>query len=468
MRIQRGKKISFTRSVAAAAVLLLVVCVVPAGMAMADDASEPETRTEEAADLTYAENLGGAVDATALMVSRAIRDQVFLTEGTDGWDFRTVGFAHPKCALLFFPTEKQQAEITVAFDAKGTEALKPMARAVNSQFSEDYAKLAEQLYTEGDYNRPMAEEIPMAIVLLFYDRHISIVMMEKAEVTRYGAEFLMSDQTVLPTVDESYLPQRLTSMGLTGEFDQVLYNEDQINAIFEETGYNSYADPVLGAAAATEETFVQMAQETLTGPAYLHNSYITADALISAYVSAHEEEYPDKIALITSVRSLSEEALAGIPEWTWTGINLSSEPYTGALPEESEMVFSPDKKILVVSHEEGDEEGEIDYSIMSALPPENLASTVDEADQIIYVDSAWTYSGTNNGIEVYDCKTGISLYDAKTMAQLGTIGSAFNTLSGVVMVSGDKYYPPVPRTDVKTEILNWINGGRNTEETEAG
>ena len=97
MRIQRGKKFGFTRSVAAAAVLFLVMCVVPAGMTMADDASEPEIQTEEAADLTYAEYLGGAVDATALMVSQAIRDRVFLTEGADGWDFRTVSFAHPKC-----------------------------------------------------------------------------------------------------------------------------------------------------------------------------------------------------------------------------------------------------------------------------------------------------------------------------------------------------------------------------------
>ena len=103
-----------------------------------------------------------------------------------------------------------------------------------------------------------------------------------------------------------------------------------------------------------------------------------------------------------------------------------------------------------------DEEAKIDYSLESILPVSNLPDSPEEADQIIFVDSAWTFSGTNNGIDVYDCKTNISLYDAETLQSLGLIGTAVNTLSGFVMVSGDSYYPPVPIEDVKKEIMNWI------------
>ena len=450
----------------AAILLAAVMSLMSVSMAFAESVAQDEPETEtQAADTTYAGYLGGAVDAAAIMESRAIRDQVFLTEGADGWDFRTVEYASPKMALLFFPTEKQMAEITIAFDTGGINAVKPMADAVNSQFSEDYAKLAEELYQEGEFVPVVAEgeeEIPMAVVLLFYDRHISITIFEDG---KYGSEFLMSDQTVLPTVDENYLPQRLSEMGLTGEYDQVMYDEDQLDAIFEAADSRP-ADPAVEAVVASEDTFRQMAGEMCTGPAYAHNSYVTAQSVINSYASAHGEEYPDVLAEIKAVRGLSEEAFKDVEDWSWNGVSVSSEPYTGLIPALEGTVYEPDKKILIVSHKEGEEEAQIDYSLESILPVSNLPDSPEDADQIIFVDSAWTFSGVNNGIDVYDCKTTISLCDAETLQALGLIGTAVNTLSGFVMVTGDSYYPPVPTEDVKTEIMNWIDGTQE-EETEA-
>ncbi len=436
-----------------AILLAAVLCILPVGMAFAesvDDGSETED-----ADITYAGYLGRAVDATAIMESKAIQDQVFLTEGADGWDFRTVEFASPKMALLFFPTEKQRAEITIAFDTGGINVVKPMADAVNSQFSEDYAKLAEELYQEGEYDPVVeegAEEIPMAVVLLFYDRHISITIFEDG---KYGSEFLMSDQTVLPTVDENYLPQKLSAMGLTGEYDQVMYDGNQLDAVFEAAGPRP-ADSAVQAAVASEDTFLQMAGEMSTGPAYVYNSSVTPQSITDSYASVHEEEYPDELSKIKSVRALSEDAFSDVENWAWNGISAFSVPYTGLIPALNGTVYEPDKKIIIVTHEGDDEEAKIDYSLESILPVSNLPDSPEEADQIIFVDSAWTFSGTNNGIDVYDCKTNISLYDAETLQSLGLIGTAVNTLSGFVMVSGDSYYPPVPIEDVKKEIMNWI------------
>ena len=120
----------------------------------------------------------------------------------------------------------------------------------------------------------------------------------------------------------------------------------------------------------------------------------------------------------------------------------------------------------MVTHDEDHEEGTISYSMESVLPTENLPGTPEEADQIIYVDSSWIYSGMNNGIKIYDSVSSIALYDAKTMEKIGDIGSASKTLSGFVMVSGDSYYAPVNWSSIQEQILAWVGGGQSDAETE--
>ena len=93
---------------------------------------------------------------------------------------------------------------------------------------------------------------------------------------QYGAVFLMSDATVLPTVDEGYLGEKLSAMGVTGECSQIIYRQDELNAIFEEMGYQSNVNPVIEAVVSSEASYVQMAKEMLTGPAYKNNSYISS------------------------------------------------------------------------------------------------------------------------------------------------------------------------------------------------
>ena len=454
--------------------LCLVLCCGMTFAAMAEEASdEPETAAaqEETPDTTYAGYLRCAADATTQMVSRAIQENAFLSEGESGWDFRTVEFASPKLALIFLPSEEQRSQMSQLFMNSSVEAVRPMASAVNSQFSEDYAKLADSLYQNGDYTYSDAERISMAVVLLFYDRHISLTMISSLpdapqEERQYGAVFLMSDQTVLPTVDETYLSQKLSELGLTGEITQTIYDADELDAIMEEAGYESGAEKALAAAAATDETYVQMGKELISGPAYSHNSYVCADELVNAYAREHGEEYPDPCELIIKARDLTEQAMAGVEGWTWNGISsVPSEPYSGPLPEKEDSMYQADKKILVVTHDEDHEEGKIDYSIESILPPENLPATPEEADQIIYVDSSWIYSGMNNGIKIYDSISSIALYDAKTMKKIGDIGSTSRTLSGFAMVSGDSYYAPVNWTSIKEQITNWI-GGQSEVETE--
>ena len=458
-----------------AGLLCLMLCCSMTFIVMAENAAdEPETAAaqEETPDTTYAGYLRCAADATTQMVARAIQENVFLTEGENGWDFRTVQFASPKLALIAFPSEEQRAQISQVFMNSSVEAVRPMASAINSQFSEDYAKLADSLYQSGDYTYSDAEGISAAVVLLFYDRHISLTMIVNPqdapqEERQYGAVFLMSDHTVLPTVDETYLPQKLSEVGLTGEISQVLYDAEAYEAIMEEAGYDSGAEKALAAAAATDETYVQMGKELVSGPAYSHNSYISADELVNEYVREHEEEYPDPCELIIKVRDLTGQAMAGVEGWMWNGISaVSSEPYTGPLPEKEDGMYQADKKILVVTHDEDHEEGTISYSMESVLPTENLPGTPEEADQIIYVDSSWIYSGMNNGIKIYDSVSSIALYDAKTMEKIGDIGSASKTLSGFVMVSGDSYYAPVNWSSIQEQILAWVGGGQSDAETE--
>ena len=460
-------------AVLAVLLCLVLCCSMPFAVMAEEAADEPETAAaqEETPDTTYAGYLRCAADATTQMVAHAIQENVFLSEGESGWDFRTVEFASPKLALLFFPSEEQRSQISQVFMNSSVEAVRPMASAVNSQFSEDYAKLADSLYQNGDYTYSDAEGISMAIVLFFYDRHISLTMIASQqdapqEERQYCAVFLMSDQTVLPTVDETYLSQKLSELGLTGEITQAIYDADEFDAIMEEAGYDSGAEKAMTAAAATDETYVQMGKELISGPAYSHNSYVSADEFINAYAREHEEEYQDPCELIIKLRDLTEQAMDGVEGWTWNGIDsVSSEPYTGTLPEKEDSMYQADKKILVVTHDEDHEEGTISYSIESILPPENLPGTPEEADQIIYVDSSWVYSGMNNGIKIYDSVSSIALYDAKTMEKIGDIGSTSKTLSGFVMVSGDSYYAPVNWTSIKEQIAEWV-GGQSEAETE--
>lgn len=456
MKVMQGGMKSFIL------ILSLAICLTSGFTAMAE-----ETAAEEEVNMSYVGYLDAALDATALMTAKAITDDIYLSEGDGGWDFRTVPFASPQLALLFFPTQEQQEQISHAFGSNSVTVIKPMADAVNSQFSADYAKLAEELYTEGSFNYTAADGIAKAIILLFYDRHISITMIDSTQdIPQYGAEFLMSDATVLPTVDESYLPQRLSEMGLTGDFNQVFYDPGQMDAIFEEQGYQSNVSSVIEAITASDDTYLQMAKELLNGPAYEHNTYISADELANGYSISHAEEYSNKFDLIKAVRDLNEQAMGDVDGWTWNGVSITAEPYSGKIPTETEdFAYQPDKKILVVTHEEGDEGGEISYSIESILPTENFPTTPEEADQIIYIDTFWDYSDTNNGIKIYDSKSTIALYDAKTMEKIGDIGSAFKTLSGFVMVSGDSYYAPVNWTDIKEQIKDWIGAGEaETEE----
>lgn len=439
----------------------MLLCLALSGAAMAEEPAVEDSTP----DVTYLSYIRCAADATVQMTARAIRENIFLSEGEAGWDFRAVEFASPKLALLFFPTPEQQGQIGQAFGSAGVETIRSMAKAINSQFSGDYAELADSLYQEGEFSYPDAEGVSMAIVLLFYDRNISCTMVKSnaeaaSEEKKLGSVFLMSDQTVLPTVDESYLSQKMSALGLTGETEQVLYPESELDAIFSEGGYNSNAQTAIDAVTSSPDTYVRMAQEMLTGAAYAHNSYVDAQELADTYASAHEAEYAGPFEEIAAVRDLTEQAMAGDPDWTWKGISMSKEPYDGTLPqgESQDQGYQADKKILVITHDEDEEAGSISYDLESVLPPSNLPSSPEEADQIIYVDTTWDYSGENNGISIYDSKSRISLYDAKTMEKLGEIGSAFKTLTGVVMVSGNSYYAPVNYTDIKTLLINWAGG----------
>ena len=446
-------------------ILTLLICCGLLCTAMADESAGEDS----APDTTYINYMRCAADATAQMTAQAIRENIYLSEGDGGWDFRTVEFASPKLALLFFPTQEQQGQISQVFGSAGVEAVRPMAKAINSQFSGDYADLADTLYQEGGFSYTGAEGVSMAVVMLFYDRHISCTMIKSGpdaapEDEKFGCVFLMSDQTVLPTVDESYLPQKMTEIGLTGETAQALYPENELDEIFSAGGYDSNAQAAMDAVASSPDTYVKMSEEMLTGTVYANNSYVEAQKLVNTYASAHEEEYPTPFEEITAVRDLTEQALAGVSEWTWDGVGIVSETYSGTLPEKTTQGqgYQADKKILVVTHEEDDETGSISYVLESVLPQENLPASPEEADQIIYVDTIWDYSGENNGISIYDSKSNVSLYDAKTMEKLGEIGNVFKTLSGVVMVSGDSYYAPVNISDLKTLIINWTR-----EEAEA-
>ena len=425
---------------------------------------EAETELEEV-DTTYTAYLDRSADATALMVSRAIQEEVFLTEGESGWDFRTVEFASPKKALLVFPTDEQQAQLIGAFGtADRTSLLTAIANAVNSQFSEDYAKLSQSIAMEEDIYSSLADEHSMAMVLLFYDRHISFSLFADAG---YSTIFLMSDESVLASVNDSYIPDRISQMGVTGDVDQVIYDADTIDAIAEKEGYRSGVDNIMHAVTASEETFRRMLPEMISGCMYKHNSNITIEKMASFYAEDHVQEYASKFELIPAMRKLMEETLAENEAWSWNGVSIVGEEYTGFTETEEAPVYQPDQKLMVISRDRQDGSVEIDYAIESILPVENIPSSAEEADQIILVDSDWTYDSMNNGIKVYDCKTIISLYDAQTMEKLGIIGSSFSTLSGFVMVSGDSYYPPVNIADVKKVLSNWIFGDEAEDMTEA-
>ena len=236
--LEQGKRRAQT---IAALLFAAVMCILSAGMAFAESEADrgPETESEtesETLDLSYAGYLGEAVNAAAIMESRAIRDEVVFAEDGEVWDFRTVETGSPKMALLFFPTEKQRAELADSFGASGTGIVKPVSDEVNRRYSKNYARLAEGLYQEGECDPAVekgAEEIPMVVVLLFYNRHMTITVFEDG---KYASEFLMSDETVLQTVDEDYLSKEVSSLGVTGECNQIIYDESQLGALLREWG----------------------------------------------------------------------------------------------------------------------------------------------------------------------------------------------------------------------------------------
>ena len=148
--IRQGKRHAQT---IAALLLAGVMSMAPAGMAFAESEADDEPQTEaEAADTTYAGYLGAAVDAAAIMESRAQKDQIVLSEDEEVWDFGTIEASDPKMALIYFPSQKQREELASVSDASGTGVVKPISNEINSRYSENYAKLAEGLYQEGEYD----------------------------------------------------------------------------------------------------------------------------------------------------------------------------------------------------------------------------------------------------------------------------------------------------------------------------
>lgn len=256
-------------------------------------------------------------------------------------------------------------------------------------------------------------------------------------------------------------------MGVTGDIEQVIYDAETLDAIFEKKGYRSNIDDVIDAVTVSEETFRRMAPEMTAGCAYTHNSYLSADKLIVSYGNAHAEEYASEYDEIIAVRALSEETFAETADWTWKGFSLGTKAYSGFTASEEPAVYQADKTMLVISRDAGEETGEIDYTLESVLPVQNLPASDEDADLIILVESDWQYDSMNNGIKVYVCKTVISLYDAATQENLGLIGTSFNTLSGFVMVSGDSYYPSVNTADVKQVLLNWVGATQEGDDAEA-
>ena len=114
----------------AALLLAGVMSMAPAGMAFAESEADDGPQTEaEAVDTTYAGYLGAAVDAAAIMESRAMKEQIVLTEDEEEWDFGTIGSSDPKMALIYFPSQKQREKLASVFDASGTGIVKPVRSA---------------------------------------------------------------------------------------------------------------------------------------------------------------------------------------------------------------------------------------------------------------------------------------------------------------------------------------------------
>ena len=453
-QVRKGNvRVPGIRRVWFAAVLTLAACFLSVFLSYAEEAEEVDT--------TYVIYLEHSVDAAAQMVSKAVQEEVFLT----GWDFRELEYASPATALLVFPTDEQHAQLVGTFGTADRSSLvSAIAKAINSQFSDEYANLADSLLMKGDFKTLPEDSPALVMALLFYNRHICLTLMDQ---NGWSSVFLMSDETVLPTVNESYIPERISQMGVTGDIEQVMYDAETLDAIFEKKGYRSNIDPVIEAVTASEDTFRRMAAEMIAGCAYKYNSYLSPDKLIVSYGEDHAEEYTSEYDEIIAVRALAEETFAETEDWTWKGFTLDTKAYPGFTASEEPAVYQADKTMLVINRDAGEETGEIDYTLESVLPVQNLPSSDEDADLIILVESDWQYDGMNNGIKVYLCKTVISLYDAATQEKLGMIGTSFNQLSGFVMVNGDSYYPSVNKADVKQVLLNWVATASGGEEAEA-
>ena len=403
---------------------------------------------EEEVDTTYAAYLECALDATAQMVSQAIQDDVYYVEGEDGWDFRIVSFGSPLKAIIIFPSDNQWEQLQTNLNATGTDIGLAIADMANVQWSDEYAEKANAIITDGSCFKDMDD----ALVVLLYDRHLSLTCIKDDE---YCAEFLMGDGTVLPSVDETYIPKIAQDLNVEGEIEQILYESDEIEAIYGKDDTSEISD-VVEAIVATEDTILQMAPEALFSETYGHNSHISLDAILAAYMK-HQEGRP-VLELTPEAKILAEQIMEESADWSWDGVTLDPAVYTGEIGMETVPEFPKENTILVISRSERDDEVKVDYTYESLLPSDNIPESEEDADYILLVDSKWEYQYTQNDIDIYVCKTVLSLLDAKTGELIGIIGSSYNTLSGFVVVSGSTYYPSVDREDVKQVIKNWIQG----------
>ncbi len=359
---------------------------------------------------------------------------------------------NPTQAFIVQLKGNQGYTLDQALNAHGFYCIpKTIAKAHNSQFSENYAAVSEKVI--GHYN--VKHGFDDVLVILTYGSHISLSSVDSSSV---WSSFLISAEDISAALTEKDIADLGAQYGIedpdilryTGESLDTLLSLDKNKHgpgaadILWGDGMPSAREivsTVCNSDAHMRALFPKLAGQPRMDPDMVRrciDNYLTQNYTLDAARFIAEEIVPllkgtGKLDFMDFLRGVTDSDLKRFP---FPEAAYTDEGEAGPIKENATYLIVVERQNVNADPVTG-----VDILMEAMLPPAAIPASAEEADYIVRVTVDWNGDKyTQGNLEVYYANVRIGLYEAATEVRVRDLGSYTQKLTGYMRVTSTVTY----------------------------
>ncbi|MGI6696928.1 MAG: hypothetical protein ACOX6O_11975 [Christensenellales bacterium] len=391
-----------------------------------------------------------ALGLTAQMVANASEAAFEGKQALWGKQLTSTLFASPLKAVVIRLTNEQAQQMGQTVGVPPEQLVRAVAKATNLQIDQDYAAVADAIAVQDVIAKDDPWVSGCTLILLVYDWDLSLSCVYQ-DVGVQSA-FLIGRRSLAENINSTYVRAFASRLGVIG-IDYTIYETaDEVQTIFGKEQHSHYFTRLRDAIVHSEAGFIRMLPEIYASGIFDPVKRV-GQSLAVRYLEKHSDD-PNQALVAARFISKKIEPIVnkhfrekGNTDWRYADNAYERVLMQCAAPpaltyDPSPAAYDPSGKILTVYEKISDGEHTFFYDFLfeSALPPARIPRSMEKADYILLLKTEWLKGEINNGIQLYNAHTVVTLHDAKTGALVKKLGEHTDKLEGLTVAHGNSYY----------------------------